>query len=212
MALGPRPPGPRSSGSRLFGILPFGLRLPGVPVPGLASGRGRKRINRAPSPVVALAMPWLSVMLGSLVAGWITIAATPVVPPIGYLVLIAWSQLRPGLLPAWAGLPLGLFDDLVSGQPLGSAVVLWSVSMLLLEAIEARWPWRNFAIEWSVAALLTGGTLLGGAALASGFATAADWFPVVAIQIGIAVLAYPLAGRIVAVFDALRLARFREID
>ncbi len=93
------------------------------------SDQFRKRINRAPSPFIARGLPWLSIMLASLVPGWLVIASAPVMPPLGFLVLVAWRQLRPGLLPVWAGLPLGLFDDLYSGQPLGSAVLLWSLAI-----------------------------------------------------------------------------------
>jgi hypothetical protein len=42
------------------------------------------------------------------------------------------------LLPVWAGTLLGLFDDMVSGQPMGSAITLWSITMLALDVIEAR--------------------------------------------------------------------------
>ncbi|MDE2403445.1 MAG: rod shape-determining protein MreD [Sphingomonadales bacterium] len=172
--------------------------------------RFRKRINRAPSPLLAHGAPWLTVMLGSLAAGWLAIARTPVMPPLGYLVLIGWRQLRPGVLPVWAGLPLGLADDLVSGQPAGSAVLLWSLTLLGLEAIEARWPWRNFGIEWAVAAGLIALYLLGAAMLASGTARI-DWLPGVLVQIVVSVLAYPPAARAVAAFDRLRLARFRNL-
>ena len=67
----------------------------------------RSRINRAPSPVLAVATPWLLVMLGSLSPALPVIASAPVVPPLGFLVLMAWAQLPPGLLPVWAGVPLG---------------------------------------------------------------------------------------------------------
>lgn len=172
--------------------------------------RFRKQINRAPSPLIAHAVPWLTVMLASLLSGWLSIADMPLTPPLGYLMLIGWRQLHPGLLPVWAGLPLGLADDLVSGQPPGSAVLLWSLTLLTLDAIEARWPWRNFAIEWAVAAVMIAICLVAAGALASGTARI-DWLPGVAAQVLLSMLAYPLAGRAVAAFDRLRLVRFREI-
>jgi len=172
--------------------------------------RFRKRINRAPSPALAYLTPWVSVMLCSLAASWVTIADAPVVPPLGYLLLLGWRQLHPGLLPVWAGLPLGLFDDLVSGQPAGSGVLLWSLSMLALEAIEARWPWRNFAIEWVVAAAMIAICLVAGGLLASG-AGNLGWLPAVLVQVVVSVLAYPIMARLVAWFDRLRLVRFRKL-
>ena len=177
----------------------------------LLDARFRKRINRAPSPFLAHAMPWLSVMAGSLLAGWVAIATVPLMPPLGYLLLIGWRQLRPGLLPVWAGLPLGLADDLVSGQPAGSAVMLWSVSLLVLEVIEGRWPWRSFPIEWAVATGLIVACLLVAGVIASGTGNL-GWLPAVLVQAVVAVLAYPLAARVVAACDRLRLVRFRTTD
>jgi hypothetical protein len=61
-----------------------------------------------------------AILFGSLPPWLPIIAPAPVPPPLGFLLLLAWRLLRPGLLPPWAGLPLGLFDDLYSGQPTGS--------------------------------------------------------------------------------------------
>ena len=77
-------------------------------------------------------------MAGKMGPGWLLIASAPVLPPLGFLAFVAWRQLRPGLLPVWAGLPLGLFDDLFSGQPFGTAVMLWSIAAIVLDVIEAR--------------------------------------------------------------------------
>lgn len=107
----------------------------------------------------------------------------------------------------WAGLPLGLFDDLFSGQPFGSAVALWSISAIVLDLVEARLPWRNFFTEWLVAV----GLILAYIVLCLGLsnmAGAAAPLSVVMPQIVISVLSYPLIGRLVAVFDRLRLTPF----
>lgn len=172
------------------------------------SGPFRKRINRAPSPAVAILVPWLTVMLGSLSPTWPLIASAPVLPPVGFLILLAWRQLRPGLLPVWAGLPLGLFDDFYSGQPLGSAVLLWSIALIVLEVIELRFPWRNFLLDWMVASALTVIYL----AVAMAFALGGSQpFLVLTPQLLTSVFAYPLIGRMVALFDRLRLVNFRAI-
>lgn len=170
----------------------------------------RSALNRVPSPLLARSVPWISVMIASLVPGWLFIASAPVMPPFGFLVLVAWMQLRPGLLPAWAGAPLGLFDDLVSGQPLGSGVLLWSLSIIVLEVIEMRLPWRNFLMEALAGAALIAAYL----ALGLGFANIAGAStPLVVIvpQILISVLLYPLVGRFVAGLDRLRLVPFVEL-
>lgn len=173
--------------------------------------RLRRRINRAPSPFVARSVPWLAVMLGTLLPGWLFMASAPYVPPFGFLTLLAWRQLRPGLLPVWAGLPLGMFDDLFSGQPLGSAILLWSLAMIVLELIELRFPWRNFALEWLVATALIVVYVVGslGAANAAGGNTP---IAVLAPQIILSVLVYPFVGRIVAALDRFRLIPFVDMS
>lgn len=180
------------------------------PLPTLLRKIGKRRINRAPSPLLAMATPWLLVMLGSLSPTWPVIASAPVMPPLGFLLLVAWQQLRPGLFPVWAGLPLGLFDDLYSGQPIGSAVVLWSAAMLGLDFIEHRFPWRGFVLNWLEASGIIALYMVLALQIAnwSGGAT-----PLATIlpQILLSLLAYPIAARLVGAADRLRLIRIREI-
>lgn len=164
----------------------------------------RSRINRAPSPVVARSLPALTILLASLLPCWITIASAPVLPPLGFMLFVCWQQLRPGLLPIWAGLPLGLFDDLFSGQPFGSAVLLWSASSIVLEIIETRLPWRNFLTEWLVAIGLIVAYSVFSLVLAN-IAGAAVPLRVIVPQIVISVLSYPLVGLVVARLDRIRL-------
>lgn len=170
----------------------------------------RARINREPSPLIARGVPWLSVLLATLLPNWITIASAPVIPPLGFLVFISWRQLRPGLLPVWAGLPLGLFDDLYSGQPLGSAVILWSGAAIALDIVEARLPWRNFWTEWLLAAGLIAAYIVFCLLLAN-LAGSSTPLQVVVPQIALSVLCYPLVDRLVAWLDRLRLFPFMEI-
>lgn len=170
----------------------------------------RKTINRAPSPFLARAVPWLTVMLASLAPTSSVIASAPVLPPLGFMLLLSWRQLRPGLLPVWAGLPLGLFDDLYSGQPFGSAMLTWSLAMIVLDLIEARFPWRSFLFDWAEAAGLVAAYLLLGLAFANA-AGGATPVRVLVPQLAISLLLYPLAGRIVSLFDRFRLLPFREI-
>lgn len=168
----------------------------------------RPRINRAPSPALALSLPWILVMLGSLSPSWPIIASAPLLPPFGFLFLVAWQQLRPGVFPVWAGLPLGLFDDLYSGQPFGSAVLLWSIAMVGLDMIEQRLPWRGFALNWLIAAAFLAGYLvfcLGLSNAAGGHAALRVLVP----QLIITILAYPLALRLARLFDRVRLIPIR---
>jgi rod shape-determining protein MreD len=175
-----------------------------------AEGTGA-RINREPSRTLARVVPWASVIVGSVAATVLWIASAPLLPPFGLLVLIAWFQLRPSLLPVWAGLPLGIVDDLLSGQPMGSAVLLWSLSILALEAIEARIPWRIFVFDWLVAALLIAAAIALGALIPN---PAAGIAPLLLIgpQIALSVLAYPAIARFVAALDRFRLLPFVEVN
>lgn len=161
-------------------------------------------LNRAPSPVLARATPWLSIMLASLLPAMPVIASAPVLPPFGLMMLVAWCQIRPGLLPVWAGLPLGAFDDLFSGQPFGSAILLWSLTTIALEIIEARIPWRNYLLEWLSAAILICACLVAMLAIAN--AAGGEASPLVLLPPAIAaILLFPLAGRLAGALDRFRL-------
>ncbi|HVR91818.1 MAG TPA: rod shape-determining protein MreD [Novosphingobium sp.] len=183
---------------------------PPLPIPRQLRAATRKRINRAPSPVLALTVPWLLVMLGSLTPTWPLITSAPLIPPLGLMFLIAWLQLRPGIFPAWAGFPLGLFDDLFSGQPFGSAALLWSVTVLLLELQEFRFPWRMYWQDWAVSSGLVASYLVMAAAVASSGSHPAVLATIVP-QIALAVLAFPFIGRVAALFDRFRLLPLRDI-
>jgi len=169
-----------------------------------------RQINRAPSPVIAYAAPWAIVAAASIVPGWSLIAMAPIMPPLGFMTLLAWRQLRPGLLPVWAGFPLGLVDDLFSGHPFGSALVLWSVTMIVMDIIEARFPWRNFLTDWLAAAIFISVYLLCGIVLATRHLYFDDGL-LIAPQMLLSVVCYPIVGRIVGWVDRWRLTRFRVI-
>jgi rod shape-determining protein MreD len=169
------------------------------------------RINRAPSATRVFAIPWLTILLGSLTPWLPIIAPAPVLPAFGFLFMLAWRLLRPGLLPPWAGLPLGLFDDLYSGQPMGSGVLLFSVALIVIELIEIRFPWRNFWFDWLTATGLIV-TYLILATLLSGAPITLVQLSVIAPQILLSILLFPIIARIVAMLDRFRLMRVRRID
>lgn len=171
---------------------------------------GRSRINRTPSPIIARGLPWLTVMICSILPGLLLIASAPILPPLGFLAFVSWRQLRPGLMPVWAGLPLGFFDDLYSGQPAGSAVLLWSLAAIVLDEIEERLPWRNFLTEWLVAMALILAYIVLSLFIAN-IAGASTPVHVIVPQIVISLLFYPFVGRLVALADRIRLIPFREI-
>lgn len=171
--------------------------------------RGIGRIGFAPSPLLVYGMPWLSIMLASLTPMLPIITSAPLVPPLALMLLIAWYQLRPGLLPIWAGLPLGLWDDLFSGQPFGSSILLFSLTMIGLEIVERQLPWRGFLQEWLFASLIVVIYL----ALGALFANRGDIgaLTILGPQILLSLLAFPVVNRIVGIFDRLRLLRLNRI-
>ena len=167
-----------------------------------------RRINREHSPILAVALPWLSIMVGSLLPMFLIASALPLAPPAGYLMLLSWRLVRPGLLPVWAGFPLGLFDDLFSGQPMGSGILLWSLTLIGIELLDRRIPWRSFPQDWFVATLTALGYLLA-SLLFSGAVPNSAALIALGPQALLSVLLFPVAARLVARLDRLRLTRYR---
>ncbi len=170
----------------------------------------RNRINRAPLPLLATGLPWLTIMLASMANFSPIIASAPILPPIAYMLLLAWRMLRPGMLPVWAGLPLGLFDDLYSGQPFGSGILLWSATMLAMEVIDEQFRWRGFVADWAVAGALTATYLLLCSIIAS-IATAYALSPVILPQIIVSIALYPVMTGIVSLLDRIRLIPLKKL-
>ena len=168
------------------------------------------KINRTHLPFLAYGLPGLSIVLGSLTPWLPVIAPAPVLPPFGFMMLLAWRLLRPGLLPLWAGLPLGLFDDLYSGQPVGSGVLLFSLALFAIELIEIRFPWRNFWLDWMTATAILIVYLVVAAAL-SGAALTLVQLTVIVPQLVLSIVLFPVVARLVAHLDRLRLMRVRRI-
>lgn len=171
---------------------------------------GGQQINRAESPWRARSVHYISIMLASLLPVFVLADVMPVMPPLGYILFLGWRVMRPGLMPLWAGVPLGAFDDLFSGQPFGSAILLWSVTMILLELVEARFPWRGFWQDWFTAGLgivlyILAAMVVSGASISTPLVIAT--LP----QIVLSVLLYPFFARIIAWFDRFRLSRSRRI-
>jgi rod shape-determining protein MreD len=165
--------------------------------------RPRTRIDRAPTQLQLAAIPIISVMLGSLTALLPMIASAPLLPPFGFMILIAWRLLHRTLWPVWMTLPLGFFDDLFSGQPLGSAVFLWTLAFLTVDLLDRRMLWRDFWQEWGLASALTCLLLLLQLLIAN--STGNPTRPSVLVpQMILSVLILPLITRLCARLDLLR--------
>ena len=168
------------------------------------------RINRSHSPLLANVVPWVSILLASLLPIFFIATAMPLVPPTGLLMLLAWRLVRPGLLPVWAGFPLGAFDDLYSGQPFGSAIFLWSAILLAIEALDLRLPWRSFVQDWFTAGLALLVYCIAAMVLSGAPPNLASLIAL-GPQIVLAIFLFPLAARIVNGLDRLRLTRWRSM-
>ena len=90
---------------------------------------------------------------GSLTTALPFAATTPLLPPVGLLAFLLWRQLRPDLLPPWTAIGFGLFDDLVSGNPLGTALFLWPLFGLALQTSDRWFLFRSWRHDWLVTAL-----------------------------------------------------------
>ena len=166
----------------------------------------RTRLNREPSALRKAAVPIASVLMGSLTPLVPLISSAPVLPPFGLMVLIAWQVLRPGLWPVWAGVPFGIFDDIFSGQPVGSAVLMWSVILIAIDLIDQRYIWRNYWQDWFIAAVSIILALAGGLAI-NNFLASDMRLSVLYPQMILAIFTFPLVLRLVARLDHIRLNR-----
>jgi rod shape-determining protein MreD len=170
-----------------------------------------QRINRAPYLWRVHSVHYVSIMAASWLPVLLIADTMPLAPFFGFLTLLAWRMVRPGLLPLWVGAPLGVFDDLVSGQPFGSAIFLWSLGMIVIEVIETRFPWRGFWQDWFTASVIAlcywFATLV-----FSGVGVTPQMVSVAAPQALFAVLLYPIIARMVAGLDRFRLSRARKLD
>jgi rod shape-determining protein MreD len=148
------------------------------------------------------AIPIVSVMVGSLVTIVPFIATFPVLPPFGLMVLLAWRLQRPETMRIWAPLPFGLFDDLVSGQPLGSAMLLWTLGFIAVDLLDQRLVSRDFWQDWVLASGALGLALIGGRLIATPLQAHVD--VLILLQGLTAVLLYPFVARFVAWLDSKR--------
>lgn len=168
------------------------------------------KINRDHSPVLLYGLPWLSILLVSLTPLLPIITPAPIIPPLAFLLLLAWRMLRSDIFPIWAGFPLGLWDDLFSGQPLGSAILLFSLSFIALDLIERRFPWRGFWQNWLTAVLFIS-LYLPCTVVFSGADVTLRQISLIVPQLLLSIIAFPIIMRMVGLLDTIRLLRVRTI-
>lgn len=134
------------------------------------------------------------------------VAATPLIPDLGLMVLVAWRLLRPEIWTANTALGLGLFNDLVAGNPLGQSMLLWTGLFLIFDLIDSRLGFRDYLMDWAIAAAAIAAVHAG--AWYIGVLLGADTsFAIVLPQMALGALAYPIVARIVIGLDRWRLGR-----
>lgn len=152
----------------------------------------------------ARAVPPASTLAASALSALPVIADAPVLPPFGLLTVLAWRLLRPELWRAWMALPLGLADDLLTGQGPGTAMASWTILFLLLDAIDERLLFRDYMLDWAIAAVAICLAMIA-AVLAAGLAI--GQLPVFMPQMALAILCFPMIERGCAALDRWRLRR-----
>lgn len=154
----------------------------------------------------AMSIPAASVVAASMLAMLPIVSEVGWVPDPGFMLLIAWRLLRGDAIPSWWAAPLGFFNDLVTGAPIGLSVVVWTGSMLLLDLIDRRTMWRDYWIEWLLASGLLFVDLLFRWRL-DAIMGASYPFRLLGPPLVIAVLAFPLAAWAASAIDRWRLGR-----
>ncbi|HEY0447182.1 MAG TPA: rod shape-determining protein MreD [Allosphingosinicella sp.] len=151
-------------------------------------------------------VPILSTVAACLLALLPVIVSSPVIPDFAFLVLISWRLLRPELWTATTALPLGLFNDLVAGHPLGQSMALWTIAFLVFDLIEARIVYKDYWMDWAFAALMIVGYTFGdwyvGRLMGSQMA-----FSILLPQLLAGILVYPVVARFILALDRWRLSR-----
>ena len=134
------------------------------------------------------------------------VSSSPLLPDLAFMTLVTWRLLRPEIWSAQVALGLGLLNDLVTGNPLGQSMLLWTAAFLTFDLVDTRLGFRDYLMDW----------LIGAAAII--FHTVGAWyiallmgsdvrFSVVIPQIGLGVLFYPVVARAVLALDRWRLMR-----
>ena len=180
-------------------------RAPANAYPRSRRRRYKSRLYRRQSPLMAMLVPIASVLIAAMITTLPILSSLPLLPPLGLMMLIAWRQIRPGLWPLWVGAPFGLFDDLFSGQPIGSAVFLWSIVVIALSVVNDRTNWRDYWQDWLIAALCLIFAITGGMLFVGLVYEPAGLEPLVP-QILLSIFSFPVFARLVSMLDRWRLA------
>jgi rod shape-determining protein MreD len=164
------------------------------------------RLNKGPR-VGAEYLPSLTVIISSLLSVLPIISSTGWWPDFGLLMLLGWRLLRADAWPAWWAAPLGFLNDLIVGNPIGLSVALWAAIMIAMDILDRRTMWRDYWIEWAIAALFISLSEIAHWRIAGLTGAAVAFNMTVGPTVLISVLCFPVAGYIAARLDRWRLGR-----
>ena len=165
----------------------------------------KRNIGQGPLPGARF-VPAISVIVASLLTALPIVSTSGWYPDFGFLVLISWRLLRADAWPAWWAAPLGFFNDLMTGHPLGFSVSLWTASMLVLDLVDRRTMWRGYWLEWALATLLLFGNETAEWRIAQIMGASLPFVTIVPPLL-IAALAFPVFAWLAARLDRWRLGR-----
>ncbi|WP_340317962.1 rod shape-determining protein MreD [Rhizorhabdus argentea] len=166
----------------------------------------RENVYVVKPPFRTIAVPVGSILLGSAMGLLPVIATEPFLPPFGLMMLLAWRLLRQEMWAAWAGLPLGLADDLISGHYLGTSMILWTIALLVLDWVDHNLVWRDWWMEWLIAAIGIVAIDIGAWAVSQPLDSHTPITTVIPQLVG-AILLFPAILRLTATLDRWRLRR-----
>jgi rod shape-determining protein MreD len=164
------------------------------------------RLNQGPR-AGADYVPATTVVIGSMMSLLPIVSATGWWPDWGLLMLVAWRLLRADAWPAWWAAPLGFANDLIVGNPIGLSVAVWAAMMLAMDILDRRTMWRDYWIEWGIAALFIALAELAQWRVAALLGAPVPLGVTAGPAIAVGILCFPIAAFLVVRIDRWRLGR-----
>jgi rod shape-determining protein MreD len=151
-------------------------------------------------------VPIISTILACMFALLPIIVNSPFIPDFGFLMLIAWRLLRPEMWTPVVALGMGLFNDIITGQPIGQSMGLWTIIFIIFDIIDGRLLFRDYWMDWLFASLAIISYIFGGWYIGHLMGNGSS-FTIMLPQLGASILAYPIIARFTLFLDRWRLSR-----
>ena len=171
-----------------------------------ALGPTGARLNKGPRSGFEY-VPAITVVVGSFFSLLPIVSSTGWWPDVGLLMLLGWRLLRADAWPAWWAAPLGFANDLIVGNPLGLSIALWSAIMIAMDILDRRTMWRDYWIEWAIAALFIGLAEVAQWRVAALLGAPVPFALSAAPAAVISILCFPVAAFLASRIDRWRLGR-----